>query len=201
MRTLALAVAAFALALLTPVAADAAIHSGRITFPEPKNPPSIGVPPPPADQTRESDREVVVRYNASAGSVTFSDEVWDPSQWGEQLSEGFSIGSKCKEGFFLSPTDFHAHVGARPKRIEPGPGGGGTTERGGVTGAATLRGYAGEVESKGTFNGKRFEITFTSSAFRNRDWRCVSVNEPILNPATFHLGGWPKPRRKPQHRG
>jgi hypothetical protein len=77
MRTAALTVAAVVVSLLAPSLAHATVHSGRIVFPEPQNPPSIGVPPPPAIQTRQHDHEVVIQYNASLGSVTFSAEVWD----------------------------------------------------------------------------------------------------------------------------
>jgi hypothetical protein len=184
--------AVFAVGLVTPGVAVALVHSGRIVFPEPRNPPSIGVPPAPADQAREDDREVVIRYDASLGTVTFSAEVWDPSYWGEKYYEGFSIGSKCKEGPLsdFGPSEFVATVKAQPK--ERGLDG---TERGGVTGEATRRGYTGHVESTGTFNGKQFEITFSSSSFRNRNWRCVEVHEPPLKPTTFHLNNW-KPKRK-----
>ena len=54
-----------------------------------------------------------------------------------------------------------------------------------LAGEATLRGYIGHVESTGTFNGKRFTITFSSRSFRNRNWRCVEVHEPPLKPTTF----------------
>ena len=183
---------AVAVGLVTPGVAAAAVHSGRVVFPEPRNAPSIGVPPPPADQAHEYDREVVIRYNASLGSLTFSAEVWDPSYWGEKYGEGFSIGSKCKEGpsSLFGPSELVASVKAQPK--EPGLGG---TERGGVAGEATLRGYTGRVESTGTFNGKRFEITFRSRSFRNRNWRCVEVHEPPLKPTTFHLDNWKSKRR------
>ena len=76
----------------------------------------------------------------------------------------------------------------------------GGTERGGVTGKATLRDYTGHVESEGTFNGKRFEITFRSSAFRNHNWRCAEVHEPVFKPTTFYLDNWSKPRPKARHR-
>lgn len=186
-------VVVLAVALVAPSVAGAAVHSGRVVFPEPGNPPSIGAPPPPADQTHEYDREVVIHYNAIVGSVTFSAEVWDPSYWGEKYGETFSIGSKCKEGAFslFGPSDFEGHVEAEPR--ERGPGG---TERGGVAGQATLRGYTGHVEGTGVFNGKRFEVTFRSSAFRNRNWRCAEVHEPTEKPTTFHLDNWPKPRPK-----
>ena len=109
--------AVFAIGLVTPGVAVALVHSGRIVFPEPRNPPSIGVPPPPADQAREDDREVVIRYDASLGTVTFSAEVWDPSYWGEKYYEGFSMGSKCKEGPLsdFGPSEFVATVKAQPK--------------------------------------------------------------------------------------
>jgi hypothetical protein len=191
MQKLVCTMAIFAVGLVTPGVAAAVVHSGRVVFPEPRNPPSIGVPPPPADQTHEYDREVVIRYNANVGSVTFSAEVWDPGYWGEKYGEGFSIGSKCKEGplSLFGPSDFEASVDARPR--EPGLGG---TERGGVAGKATLRGHTGHVESTGTFNGKRFEITFRSRSFRNRNWRCVEVHEPQLKPTTFYLDNW-RPKR------
>ena len=191
-RKLVCAMAVFAVGLVIPGVAVALVHSGRIVFPEPRNPPSIGVPPPPADQAREDDREVVIRYNASLGTVTFSAEVWDSSYWGEKYYEGFSIGSKCKEGPLsdFGPSEFVATVKAQPK--ERGLDG---RERGGVAGEATLRGYTGHVGSTGTFTGKQFEITFSSSSFRNRNWRCVEVHEPPLKPTTFHLDNW-KPKRR-----
>jgi hypothetical protein len=198
MRTAALTVAAVVVSLLAPGIAHAAIHSGRIVFPEPQNPPSIGVPPPPAIQTHQHDHEVVIQYNASLGTVTFSAELWDPAYWGEKYGESFSLGAKCKEGplSLYGPSDFEGHVEARPRER----GLGGVTERGGVTGKATLRGYTGEVESNGTFNGTRFEITFRSSTFRNRNWRCAEVHEPVLKPTTFYLDNWSKPKPKSRHK-
>jgi hypothetical protein len=185
-----------AVGLLSSGVAVAAVHSGRVVFPGPRNPPSIGVAPPSADQAHEFDREVVIQYNASLGSVTFAAEVWDPGYWGEKYGEGFSLGSKCKEGpdSLFGPSEFEANVDAQPR--ERGLGG---TERGGVTGKATLRDYTGQVESEGTFNGKRFEITFRSSAFRNHNWRCAEVHEPVLKPTTFDLDNWSKPRPKARH--
>jgi hypothetical protein len=196
-RIAALTVAAVVVSLFAPALAHATVHSGRILFPEPRNPPSIGVPPPPAIQTHEYDREVVIQYNASLGTVTFSAEVWDPAYWGEKYGESFSLGAKCKEGplSLEGPSEFKASVDAQPK--EQALGG---TERGGVTGKATLRGYTGEVESNGTFNGKRFEITFHSNRFRNRSWRCAEVHEPVLKPTTFHLDNWSKPKPKSRHK-
>jgi hypothetical protein len=191
-------IAVLTVALVAPSVAGAAVHSGRAIFPEPGNPPSIGVPPPSADQTREYDREVVIHYDASVGSVTLSAEVWDPVYWGEKYGETFSIGSKCKEGplSLFGPSDFEGHIQAQPR--ERGLGG---TERGGVVGKATLRGYTGQVEATGVFNGKRFEITFRSSAFRNRNWRCAEVHEPANKPTTFRLNHWPKPKPKARHAG
>ena len=49
-----IAALAAAFALVAPGVASATIHTGRILFPEPHNPPSIGVPPPPAVQAKES---------------------------------------------------------------------------------------------------------------------------------------------------
>lgn len=183
--------------LVSPSVAGATVHSGRVVFPEPRNPPSIGVPPPPADQTHEYDREVVIRYNASVGSITVSAEVWDPGYWGEKYGEGFSLGSKCKEGLIpvFGPRELEGHVEAQPR--EHWLDG---TERGGVAGEATLRGYTGHVEGTGTFNGKRFEITFRSPSFRNRNWRCAGVHEPSsIKPTTVHLDNWSKPRPKARH--
>lgn len=57
-------------------------------------------------------------------------------------------------------------MSASPKHIEPAFGSSGTQERGGVTGEASLLDYTGHVTSTGTFNGRRFETTLTSSAFR-----------------------------------
>jgi hypothetical protein len=192
MQKIVCTMAVFAVGLLTPCVTAAAVHSGRVVFREPRNGPSIGAPPPPADQVREYDREVVIRYDASLGSLTFSAEVWDPGYWGEKYGEGFSIGSKCKEGpsSLFGPSELEASVKAQPK----GPGLGGM-ERGGVAGEAALRGYTGRVESTGTFNGKRFEITFRSRSFRHRNWRCVEIHEPPSTPTTFHLGNWRPERR------
>jgi hypothetical protein len=106
-----------AVGLLSSGVTVAAAHSGRVVFPEPRNPPSIGVSPPPADQTHEYDREVIIQYNASVGSVTFAAEVWDPDYWGEKYGESFSLGSKCKEGPIpvFGPREFEASVKARPR--------------------------------------------------------------------------------------
>jgi hypothetical protein len=105
-RLVSIAVLAGALGLLAPGSASATIHSGRIVFPEPHNPPSIGVPPPPAVQTKEFTREVIIRYDASAGTVTLRAEVFDPTLWGEQIGESFKLGPKClsyDESVFHSP--------------------------------------------------------------------------------------------------
>jgi len=171
-RVVGIAVLAAAFGLIAASVASATIHTGRIVFPEPHNPPSIGVPPPPAVQTKESTREVIIRYNASVGTVTLRAEVFDPAFWGEQIGEGFKLGPKClsyDESAF-HPPDFSASMSARPKRT--GLLG---EEVGGVTGEATLRGYTGHVSSIGTFNGRYFEITFTSSAFRNQNWHCAAA--------------------------
>jgi hypothetical protein len=192
------AIVIFAVGLVSSSVGGATVRSGRAVFPEPHNPPSIGVPPPPADQAHQYDREVVIQYNASLGSVTFSAELWDAGYWGEKYGESFSLGAKCKEGPFSleGPSAFKASVDAQPK--EQGLGG---TERGGVTGKATLRGFTGQVESNGTFNGKRFEVTFRSSRFRNRSWRCAEVHpEPTDKATTFYLDNWYQPRSKAQHR-
>ena len=195
-RIAALTVAAVVVSLFAPALAHATVHSGRILFPEPRNPPSIGVPPPPAIQTHEYDREVVIQYNASLGTVTFSAEVWDPAYWGEKYGESFSLGAKCKEGplSLEGPSEFKASVDAQPK--EQALGG---TERGGVTGKATLPATPPSGKRR-TFNGKRFEITFHSNRFRNRSWRCAEVHEPVLKPTTFHLDNWSKPKPKSRHK-
>jgi hypothetical protein len=187
----------FAVGLVSSGVAGPAVHSGRAVFPEPHNPPSIGRPPPPVDETHEYDREVVIQYNASLGSITFSAEVWDSGYWGEKYGESFSIGTTCKEGSssLFGPSDFDASIDARPR--ERGLGG---TERGGVIGEATLRGYTGHIEDMGTFNGKRFEITFRSSAFRNRNWRCAEIHEPASKPTIFHLDNWSEPKPQARHR-
>ena len=157
MRICVVSIATLAAAsgLIAPGVASATIHTGRIVFPEPHNPPSIGVPPPPVVQTKESTREVVIRYNASAGTVTLRAEVFDPTFWGEQIGESFKLSPKClsyDEDLF-HPPKFSASMSARPKRA--GLLG---EEVGGVTGEATLRGYTGHVSSTGTFNGRYSEI-------------------------------------------
>ncbi|MGH3426719.1 MAG: hypothetical protein ACRDQZ_04010 [Mycobacteriales bacterium] len=192
-RVVSIAVLAGALGLLAPGSASATVHSGHIVFPEPHNPPSIGVPPPPAVQAKETTREVVIRYNASAGTVTLRAEVFDPTLWGEQIGESFKLGSKCfsyNESVFHAP-NFSANMSARPKRM--GPLG---EQVGGVTGDATLRGYAGHVSSTGTFNGRYFEITFTSSAFRNRSWRCAMLTSFGFSWPRVPLSGWRKAKAR-----
>lgn len=52
----------FSVGLVSSGVGGATVHSGRAVFPEPHNPPSIGVPPPPADQAHQYDREVVIQY-------------------------------------------------------------------------------------------------------------------------------------------
>ena len=140
------ALAAAAFGLIAPGVAGATIHTGRIVFPEPRNPPSIGVPPPPAVQAKESTHEIIIRYDASAGTISLRAEVFDPSFWGEQIGESFRLGSKClsyNESVFHPPA-FNASMSARPKRV--GLLG---EEVGGVTGEATLRGYTGHVNGTG----------------------------------------------------
>jgi hypothetical protein len=191
-RVVRIAALAAAFGLIGPGVASAMIHTGRIVFPESHNPPSIGVPPPPAAQARESTREVIIRYNASAGTVTLRAEVFDPTLWGEQIGESFKLGPKClsyDESVF-HPPEFSANMGARPKRV--GLLG---EEVGGVTGEATLRGYTGHISSTGTFNGRYFEITFTSSAFRNRNWRCAMLTSFGFPWPRVPLGGWRKAKR------
>ncbi|HEY2535630.1 MAG TPA: hypothetical protein VGI24_01440 [Solirubrobacteraceae bacterium] len=189
---LSIAALAVALGLIAPGIASATVHSGRIVFPEPHNPPSIGVPPPPADQTKESTREVVIRYNASAGSVSFRAEVWDVTFWGERIDESFKLGPKClnyDESIFHQP-EFSANMEARPKNPPP------LLVQSGVRGEATLRGYMGHVSSTGTFNGRYFEITFTSSAFRNRNWRCAMLTSSDFTQPRVSLSGWRKAKRR-----
>lgn len=194
MRIRVVSIAAFAgtFGLVAPSVASAAIHTGRIVFPEPHNPPSIGVPPPPSVQTKESTREVIIRYNASAGIVALRAEVFDPTLWGEQIGESFKLGPKCLsyDESTLHPPAFSANMSAKPRRT--GLLG---EELGGVTGEATLRGYTGHVSSTGTFNGRYFEITFTSSAFRNRNWRCAMLTSFGFSWPRVPLDGWHKPRR------
>jgi len=191
-RVVTIAAFAAAFGLTTPGVASATTHTGRIVFPEPHNPPSIGVPPPPAVQTKESTREVIIQYNASAGTATLRAEVFDPTFWGEQIGESFKLGPKClsyDESAF-HPPDFNAAMSARPKRT--GILG---EEVGGVTGEATLRGYTGHVSSIGTFNGRYFEITFTSSAFRNQNWHCAMLTSFGFTWPRVPLGGWHKAKR------
>jgi hypothetical protein len=190
-RVVSIAALVVVFGLVAPVGASATIHAGRIVFPEPHNPPSIGVPPPPAVQMKESTREVIIRYDASAGTVTLRAEVFDPVLWGEQIGESFRLGPKClsyDESAF-HPPEFSANMSARPKRV--GPLG---EEVGGVSGEATLRGYTGHVSDTGTFNGRYFEITFTSSAFRNRNWRCAMLTSFGFSWPRVPLGGWRKAR-------
>ncbi len=195
-------------ALGTPSDAGAsAIHSGRTQLPPPENPPTIGTAPKPADQREEVQREVEVQYNAPAGTVTFRVEVWDAEFWGERLEEGFFLGRSCAEGSAVRfsppsqrhPQAFHGHVSAHPKNL---------LHEAEVTGSATLEGYAGQVESTGTFDGHHFEITFSSPAFKNRNWRCAAT--PLIEERQgsrrseyrdFALGGWLKPEHsRKRHR-
>ncbi len=68
-------------------------------------------------------------------------------------------------------------------------------EVGGVMGEATLHGYTGHVSSTGTFNGRYFEITFTSSAFRDRNWRCAMLTSFGVPWPRLPLDGWRKAKR------
>jgi hypothetical protein len=187
-----------------PACASAAIHTGHVRFLEPRTPPSIGVPGPPADEVAEYEREVLVRYDAGSGTITLEVEVWDPAFWGETLLDtggqpairpvDFAVGPNC------GSTPLEGSVEATPKvpAVAPQPVEGepwreteGTPASGGTEGEATLHGYGGHVHSTGTFDGQRFTFTFTDPEFRGRDWRCVSLGEHL----TFKLGEWPKTRR------
>jgi hypothetical protein len=177
---------------MTPAVASATVHSGHIVFTEPKSPPSIGEPGPPADQQNEYEHEVLVRYDASAGSLTIEDEVWDPSYWGEETADDFAIGPSCGTyqldgGFRARPKYGVNQYGQRVELHYPGPEGG-PSEGGSIAGWVTLEGYAGEVTTVGSFNGQRFAFTFTDPEFVNRNWRCVSLSS---SEETFGLGGWP----------
>jgi hypothetical protein len=209
MRKLLIPLAA-SLALISPVTAQAAIHTGHIVFNEPQNSPTIGEPGLPTVERTEYVREILVRYNASAGSLTVEVEAYDPTYWGERLrvnggleaigqqweAETFDIGPKCDE---LSPP-LRGSIVAYPKPTNETPeqelehSGDNVNVTGGVVGEASLNGYAGRVYPTGSFNGQRFTVTFSDPAFRNRNWRCVSV-EPRLS---FGLGEWPKPKPKPR---
>jgi hypothetical protein len=171
------------------------VHFGRIVFPEPHNPPSIGVPPPPLVQTRESTRAVTIRYDASAGTVSLRVEVFDPALWGEQINESFELGPRCITSYYeeaVHPPEFTASMRARPKRFEGG------REFGGVEGEATLRGYQGHVNSTGVFNGRYFEITLTSRAFRNRPWRCALLTSDGSPQPYVPLSGWRRSKPHPR---
>ena len=195
-RVASIAALVAAFGLIAPGVAGATINTGRIVFPEPRNPPSIGVPPPPAVQAKESTREVIIRYDASAGTVSLRAEVFDPSFWGEQIGESFKRGSKClsyDESVFHPPA-FSASMSARPKRV--GLLG---EEVGGVTGEATLRGYTGHVSGTGTFNGRYFEITFTSTRFRDRNGRCAMLTSFGFTWPRVPLNGWRKARARAGH--
>ena len=189
---ISIATLAAASGLIAPGVASATIHTGRIVFPEPHNPPSIGVPPSPAVQTKESTREVIIRYDASVGTVTLRAEVFDPTLWGEQIGESFKLEPKClsDDESAFHPPEFSANMSARPKRM--GILG---EEVGGVAGEATLRGYTGHVSSIGTFNGRYFEITYTSSAFRNQNWHCAMLTSFGFTCPRVPLGGWHKTKR------
>ena len=194
------AIAGLAAMLVAPASAGASpIHTGRLVFPDPRNLPSIGpTPPPPADQQNETAHEVLVTYNAAAGTVTFREEVWDPAYWGERVSARFALGNKCSSNSLGYPRPFSAEVEAGPySRF-------GTHQ---VAGAASLTDYVGEVKSVGTYDGRYFEVAFTSYAFRNRIWHCGSfqfstttLGKYISGGEHFTLSGWSKPRHKRKRR-
>lgn len=182
-----IATAALGASLVLPGSASAVIHSGHIRFEEPTNPPSIGPTPPPADQTAEYQREVLVRYDASAGTVVIEDEVWDAAYWGENLqldnlgndeAVHFALGATCDS------TALEGLIEALPATEQP-------LDPHGVFGQAVLRGYTGTVYATGSFTGQRFVSSISDPAFRQRNWRCVTLAEN-----TFPLGEWPPPRRR-----
>ena len=186
-RRLLVAVGVALAVLLAPTVASAAVHTGSITFAEPTNPASIGPPPPSADHVNEYEREILVRYDASAGTFTAEVEVWDPAYWGEHLivrgetvisalgvagdkvqALWFRAGPHCGEslegpyGGAPAPGSLEGFIEATPERR--------------VWGEVKLGGYTGSVVGTGSFNGQRFQISFSSSpAFSNQNWRCVSL--------------------------
>jgi hypothetical protein len=57
-----------------------------------------------------------------------------------------------------------------------------------VWGEVKLGGYTGSVVGAGSFNGQRFQISFSSSpAFSNQNWRCVSLG----GESNIELDGYP----------
>ncbi len=212
---LALAASAALMTLVAPATASAAVHTGRIVYEEPQNPRSIGEPKPPADQLSEHPHEILVTYDATAGSLTLQLEAWNPAYWGERWldngslnvgtiqAEPFSVGPRCDEEVGAiggTSATLAGLIEARPY-VAPHPVYEGSPTplseaEGGVTGAVALHGYAGTVQGRGSFNGQRFVIAFSDPAFTNQDWRCVSLGSEV----GFNLGGWPAPPAVVAHR-
>ena len=193
------AVLAVVFLLVLPAVTSATIHSGSISFVEPTNPPSIGEPKPPPDQSKPYLREVLISYDDSAGSITLEDELWSPNTWGENLGrEGFTVAPGCG----AETERLTGEVSVSPKRFEktypeplqyesggilPPPIGERQVPGSGVVGSVELKQYNGSVTSTGSFNGQRFAITFTDPAFRHRKWSCAQ----LAGGGSFPLGGWP----------
>jgi hypothetical protein len=175
--------------LAAPATASATIHTGGISFPEPTNPPSIGVPPPPLIEQGEFDHTVSVTYDDQAGTVTIRTEVFDPAHWSKHHS---------RTNFTLGP---HCYQGPERERLY------GVWEAGGssapshegefrVIGEVNLEGFGGEVYSTGSFDGQAFTLTFQSPDFVNQEWYCFGykpAGEGGVVEHQFYLNGYSTP--------
>jgi hypothetical protein len=178
----ALVLAAAMFGLMGPATASATIHSGSFVFVEPQYGPSLE-PEPSAIETKQYVREVSVVYDDQAGSITITAENYDPSHWGSKLGRVlFQLGPKCEENGYegeeqaLVEGSFHGlneydELEHSPAEI--------------TRGTLTLRGYGGQLEVVGPFNGQTFSITYANPHLVGLELRCATVEG-----GTIELGGY-----------
>jgi hypothetical protein len=193
-KTTAFALTISILGLAVPSSALATVHLGHVGFEEPQNPPSLN-DPPPAIETAEYLREVSVAYDDEAGSITITIENFDPGFWGPVLQEEqFELGPKCDEGgegstSLIEGSLHDARESERPFLTHRGELGEEGAATGPPKGTLVRRGFQGELQGTGSFNGQAFTLTYSNPNLASLELRCATLLGG--GEQTFSLGSYP----------